>query len=128
MNTYLSVTKAMASYPFPFSLIAAGAALAAGMAQVGQIRSQQYSGREKGGPVAGGMPYMVGEAGPELFRPSTSGSIVPNNQLGGGGGVNINFTINAVDAAGIDELLIQRRGVITSIIRDAMVENGQRGI
>ena len=128
MNTYLAVTKAMASYPFPFSLIAAGAALAAGMAQVGQIRSQQYQGREKGGPVAGGMPYIVGEAGPELFRPSTSGTIVPNDQLAGGGGVNVNFTINAVDAVGIDELLVQRRGVITQIIRDAMVENGQRGI
>jgi hypothetical protein len=128
MNTYLAVTKAMASYPFPFSLIAAGAALAAGMAQVGQIRSQQYSGRAMGGPVAGGMPYIVGEEGPELFRPNTSGSIVPNDELGTGGGVNVNFTINAVDAVGIDELLVQRRGVITQIIRDAMVENGQRGI
>ena len=128
MNTYMAATKALATYPPPFSFIAAAAAVGMGLAQVAQIRSQQYSGREKGGPVAGGMPYMVGEAGPEIFRPSTSGSIIPNDQLGGGGGVNINFTINAVDAAGIDELLVQRRGVITSIIRDAMVENGQRGI
>jgi hypothetical protein len=42
-----------------------------------------------GGPVSAGSPYIVGEVGPELFVPSTSGQIVPNNQMGGMGGVNI---------------------------------------
>jgi hypothetical protein len=40
--------------------------------------------RADGGPVTGGSPYIVGERGPELFVPSSSGSIVPN---GAGGGV-----------------------------------------
>jgi phage-related minor tail protein len=31
-----------------------------------------------GGPVAAGETYLVGEQGPELFRPSTSGEIVAN--------------------------------------------------
>ena len=129
MNTYMAATKALATYPPPFSFIAAAAAVGMGLAQVAQIRSQQYSGREKGGAVAGGMPYMVGEAGPEIFRPSSSGTIIPNDQLGAGGSpLNVNFTINAVDTTNFDDLLINRRGVITQIIRDAMVENGQRGI
>lgn len=34
--------------------------------------------REHGGPVFAGRPYIVGEAGPELFVPSSSGQIVPN--------------------------------------------------
>lgn len=38
-------------------------------------------GRASGGPVIGGTPYIVGEVGPELFVPSVSGSIVPNNKL-----------------------------------------------
>lgn len=38
--------------------------------------------RANGGPVTGRSPYIVGERGPELFVPSVSGSIVPNNQLG----------------------------------------------
>ena len=38
-----------------------------------------------GGPVLSGVPYIVGERGPELFVPSSSGGIVPNNRLGGGG-------------------------------------------
>jgi TP901 family phage tail tape measure protein len=40
--------------------------------------------RAMGGPVASGRTYLVGEQGPELFTPSGSGQIVPNNALGGG--------------------------------------------
>ncbi len=47
-----------------------------------------------GGPVQSDKPYVVGERGPEMFVPSRSGSIVPNNKLGGGGGVVVNQTIN----------------------------------
>lgn len=36
-----------------------------------------------GGDVLANHPAMVGEAGPELFLPRTSGRIVPNHQLGG---------------------------------------------
>ncbi|WP_434723109.1 hypothetical protein [Mesorhizobium sp. RIZ17] len=34
--------------------------------------------RAGGGPVAAGMPYWVGEQGPELVVPSSAGSVVPN--------------------------------------------------
>lgn len=44
-------------------------------------------GRAHGGPVAAGRPYRVGELGEELFVPNTSGRIIPNDELGGGGGV-----------------------------------------
>ena len=53
-------------------------------------------GKAKGGPVSAGTSYMVGEKGPELFTPSRSGTITPNNALGGGVG---NITVN-VDASG----------------------------
>jgi hypothetical protein len=42
--------------------------------------------RADGGPVSGNTPYLVGERGPELFVPSTSGKIVPNNQVPSFGG------------------------------------------
>lgn len=41
----------------------------------------QLPGRAVGGPVSGGSPYIVGEKGPELFVPSGSGAIVPNQRL-----------------------------------------------
>jgi phage-related minor tail protein len=39
------------------------------------------NGRHIGGTVASRGGYVVGEKGPELFVPSTSGSIVPGNQM-----------------------------------------------
>ena len=49
-----------------------------------------------GGPAQAGRAYMVGERGPEMFVPRSSGSVIPNNQLGGGGA---NVVVN-VDATG----------------------------
>ena len=48
--------------------------------------------RASGGPVMGGGTYLVGERGPELFTPSSSGNITANNALGGGGTINITVT------------------------------------
>jgi phage-related minor tail protein len=52
--------------------------------------------RANGGPVMGGGSYLVGERGPELFTPSSSGNITPNNALGGGGNT-INITVTSAD-------------------------------
>ena len=43
-------------------------------------------GHASGGSVTGGMPTIIGENGPELFTPSSSGYITSNNNLGGGNG------------------------------------------
>lgn len=45
--------------------------------------ASSITGRAVGGPVSRGTPYVVGERGPELFVPNSSGSIVPNNRMGG---------------------------------------------
>ncbi len=50
--------------------------------------------RANGGAVTAGKAYMVGERGAEMFVPNQSGTIVPNNAMGGGGGVTVNQTIN----------------------------------
>lgn len=52
-------------------------------------------GKANGGPVQGGTSYLVGERGPEMLTMGRgqSGSITPNNQLGGGG-VVMNVTQN----------------------------------
>lgn len=52
--------------------------------------------RAMGGPVSAFSPYVVGEQGPELFVPATSGSIIPNGQLAGmGHTINVYATTNA---------------------------------
>ena len=42
-------------------------------------------GRQHGGPVSAGRPFVVGEGGPELFIPSQSGRIAPHGSSAGGG-------------------------------------------
>ena len=79
-----------------------------------------------GGRVNKGMPVSVGEAGREIFIPQSSGTIVPNNQTGGS--TNINFTINTVDATGVDELLTNRRSTIINVINDALNRQGKEAL
>ena len=51
--------------------------------------------RADGGSVSAGTPYIVGERGAEMFVPSTSGTIIPNNKLNSGNQVNnVSITIN----------------------------------
>jgi hypothetical protein len=86
-------------------------------------------GRAMGGPVSGGSPYVVGEQGPELFVPHASGTIVPNNKMGGGSGsgsgsVTVNYNIAAgVSRAELAPILEQERRRLKAEIPD-MVRRG----
>jgi hypothetical protein len=67
----------------------------------GSLASFFGGARASGGPVNVGKSYIVGERGPELFRPSVSGMISPN--MGGGGGNQIvNVQIDNRSGAQID--------------------------
>ncbi len=75
--------------------------------------------REHGGPVSGGMPYIVGERGPELFVPNQSGQIIPNGQgsassASGGGNQTIVVKIG-------DE-------VVARVVANAMATGSRRGV
>ncbi len=85
-------------------------------------------GKAMGGAVSKGKPVVVGERGPELFVPNSTGQITQNARGTGGGSVNVNFSITTLDATGFSEMLAQNRGTITSIINNAMNEKGSRGI
>lgn len=61
-------------------------------------------GRATGGPVAGGKPYMVGERGPELFVPTSSGR-VETLGLAPGRAVNITVNVNAPSDGGRPEMV-----------------------
>jgi lambda family phage tail tape measure protein len=65
-------------------------------------------GKATGGPVSAGSPYMVGERGPELFMPSRSGTIIPNNQISSmGSTTNVtNNYISAIDVKSFEDRLL----------------------
>lgn len=64
-----------------------GAELLAGV----DLNGNGIIGKARGGPVSSSTPYIVGEAGPELFVPNSSGNIVPNNKLTGNTVINFNY-------------------------------------
>jgi uncharacterized phage infection (PIP) family protein YhgE len=66
--------------------------------------------RAAGGPVSAGQTYLVGERGAEFFRPSTSGTIIPNHALGGAQVTIVNHN----DFRGADSSMLPQ---IASMIR-----------
>jgi len=58
----------------------------------------------KGGRPDTSKVSVIGERGPELFVPDTAGRVIPNNQLGGGGGTpNVIFNIENKSGTQVQE-------------------------
>jgi tape measure domain-containing protein len=88
-----------------------------------------FKGKAKGGPVTGGTPYIVGERGPELFVPKGSGTIVPNDRLGGGvtvGTISIKVenTGEQLTPAAQKQLAGQVQGIVLSTLANERRSGG----
>ena len=84
-------------------------------------------GLATGGPAMANTPYIVGEKGPELFMPGRSGTVIPNDSLGGG---STNVVVN-VDASGNsnvqgDQAQAKQLGVAVSAAVQAELVKQQR--
>ncbi|EFL3859553.1 hypothetical protein AB146_004202 [Escherichia coli] len=104
----LSLQKALAeanAMPFPANVPAYAQAMSAGTQIISAIRGIAFGGgRYNGGAVAAGNLYKVGEHGkPEIFQasngsqymiPGEGGRVIPNRDIGGGGGITLNVTNN----------------------------------
>ena len=92
-----------------------------------------------GGPATAGKPYIVGEKGPELFVPKSSGTVIPNGQLVGGGtgssaGMGgpitnnyITNNISAIDAKGVAQMFAENRKTLLGTVRYAQKELSYAG-
>jgi len=88
-----------------------------------------FLGFAKGGAVSKGKPIVVGENGPEMFVPNSTGQITQSARgTGNGGSTTVNFNINTVDASGFEELLVRSRGTITQLINNAVNERGSKNL
>lgn len=74
-------------------------------------------GRATGGPVSPGRPFWVGERGPELFVPASSGTVLPTGAGTGGGGrdVRVSITVNAASDAAPAALARSSRQVARAV-------------
>jgi lambda family phage tail tape measure protein len=101
-----------------FGAGAAGAGAAgAGAAGGGAIGAGTVMMAAAGGAIDG--PTIVGERGPELFIPSRSGTIIPNNNIGdsmGGQTINYNGTyianMSAIDTQSAQQFLARNKASV----------------
>jgi hypothetical protein len=91
--------------------------------------SMVYGARAMGGNVNPNMPYMVGERGAEMFVPKSAGTIVPNNQMGGGITIeqNLNFAtgVSQTVRAEVMNLLPAIQQSTVSAVQDARLRGGR---
>jgi len=88
-----------------------------------------FFGFAQGGAVSKGKPILVGENGPEIFRPNSTGQIEQNARgFEMGGATTLNFNINAVDVKGVEELLLDNRSTIVNVINGALNDQGKEAL
>ena len=82
--------------------------------------------RAMGGGVVRGQPYMVGERGPEMFVPHSSGNIVPNNKIGGTViNQSLNFTTGIQNTVRAE--VMNMLPMIQNATLEAVVDQKRRG-
>jgi len=93
----------------------------------GTAGSVGFSQRANGGTVSADTPYIVGERGREMFVPSQSGMIIPNNNLASamGGGQTINYNgpyianMSAIDTQSGAQFLAKNKQAVWATYQSA---------
>lgn len=80
-----------------------------------------------GGRPPVGKPSIVGERGPELFVPSTSGTIVPNGKFGGATNVVVNVDAKGTSASGDGGQAKQLGGLIGAAVQAELIKQQRPG-
>ena len=85
----------------------------------------KFLGFANGGRPPVGKPSVVGERGPELFVPDSSGTIVPNHNLGGSTNVVVNVDASGSNVEG-DEQQSRELGRLISVAVQSELINQKR--
>ena len=80
-----------------------------------------------GGPVKKGGSYIVGERGPELFTPGSSGMITPNHQLGGATTVVVNVDASGSSVQGDEQQGRELGRLISVAVQSELLEQKRPG-
>ena len=84
-------------------------------------------GLATGGPTRSNTAYMVGEQGPELFVPNRTGTVVPNNALGGATSVIVNVDAKGTSVQGNDQSGNQLGRAIAAAVQAELVKQKRPG-
>lgn len=73
----------------------------------------------------GNRGFVVGEKGPEVLSPETPINVTPANEVQGGQPINASFNIQALDASGVQDILVAQKGNIIKMLREASNASGK---
>jgi len=80
-----------------------------------------------GGRIPGGKPSLVGERGPELFTPASSGFITPNHALGGSTTVVVNVDASGSSVEGDEEQGRELGRLISAAVQSELIQQKRPG-
>ena len=80
-----------------------------------------------GGRIPGGRASLVGEKGPELFTPATSGYITPNNAIGGSTNVVVNVDASGSSVEGDEQQSRELGELISVAIQSELIKQKRPG-
>ena len=80
-----------------------------------------------GGPARRGGSYLVGERGPELFTPNSSGTVTPNHQLGGSTSVVVNVDASGSSVEGDEDSAKQLGDMLAAAIQSELLREKRPG-
>ena len=88
---------------------------------------ENLTGFANGGRPPVGRPSIVGERGPELFVPSTAGTIIPNNKMGGvTNNIVVNVDVNGGASVDADENNSKQFGLALAAAIQSEIINQKR--
>lgn len=129
VSTEAGAAKALEMGP-PMGPILSGVIRALGYASVGAIAAQTVAGFEGGGITFNGVRSggLDGKGGRmAMVHPNEKITDLEKDGMASPP-VNISFNISAVDAKGIDQLLVQRRSLITNLVNKAINNRGRSSL
>jgi uncharacterized small protein (DUF1192 family) len=87
-----------------------------------------FSGKKaSGGPVGKDKSYLVGERGPEIFTPNSSGNITPNHEIGGGSNMVVNVDASGTSAEGDSDRSRQLGELIGAAVQSEIIRQQRPG-
>ena len=80
-----------------------------------------------GGTASAGRSYLVGERGPEIFTPRSSGTVIPNDKIGGNTNIVVNVDANSMQADGNENRGRELGVALASAIQSELIKQKRPG-
>jgi len=123
-----SKAEAALAHNPPLAMAMGNMMLMSGIMSAAAIAGQTVASFEGGGMTFSGVRSggMDGKGGRMAMVHPNEKITDMEKENGSAQPVNVNINISAVDAKGVDELLVKRRGMITNLVRSSLANSGSR--